>query len=116
MDTLPNADNAVIPIEKLISYSLDFDKDPNKALAFKLALGYTKKNADRLIISVKQSIRTAAATYKGNNGFGEIYESVMTLMGENGKTANVLTSWIMETGLDYPRLTNIYVTNKKATR
>ena len=69
-----------------------------------------------LIDNIKQHIKDAAVSYKGNNGFGDIFESVMTLVGENGKSANVLTSWIIETGFDYPRLTNIYVTRKKATR
>ena len=116
MNTLPNADNVIIPIEKLTNYSLDFDKDPNKAIAFKLALGYTKNDADKLIENICQSINKYNAVSKGNNGYGELYEVVMNITGENGKTANVLTSWIIENGLKVPRLTNVYVTKKKVTR
>jgi hypothetical protein len=113
---LPNVDKVVIPIEKLMNYSLDFEKDPNKAVAFKSALGYTKKNADKLVENIQRNIQNYKAVYKNNNGYGDIYEAVINLTGENGKTANVLTSWIVENGLDYPRLTNVYVTKKKPVR
>jgi hypothetical protein len=38
MNILPNADKAVIQREKFINYSLDFNKEPNKSLAFKMAI------------------------------------------------------------------------------
>jgi len=110
---LPNSKNSVIPIEKLTNYSLDSSKDWNKAEAFRLALGYTVNNADLLVVNIRQSTDKFAAVSKGNNGFGDIYECVMNIVGANGKRANVLTSWIIESGTDYPRMTNVYVTKKK---
>jgi len=115
LNMLPNADKAIIPIEKLTNYSLDFDKDPNKATAFKLALGYTKNNADRLIENIYRNMPLYGAIGRGDNGYGELYEVVINITGENGKTANVLTAWIIENGLDVPRLVNAYVTKKKVT-
>ena len=32
----------------------------------------------------------------------------MNITGENGKNANVMVSWIVENGTDYPRLINAY--------
>jgi len=113
MNILPNADKAVIPIEKLTKYSLDFDKDPNKAVAFKIALGYTKNNAAMLVDDIYKSLRNFEAVQKENNGYGDIYEVVMKITGTSGKAANILTSWIVETGTNFPRLTNVYVTKKK---
>ena len=113
---LPGADKAVIPIEKLTHYSLDLDKDFNKATAFRLALGYTKENASRLVANILMNIILFNAVHKGHNGFGEIYECIMRITGENGKAANVLTGWIVEDGMDFPRLTNVYVTKKHAGR
>jgi hypothetical protein len=110
--TLPNAEKAVIPIEKLTGYSLNFDREPNKALAFMLALGYVQSNAPKLVCNITDNIEKYNAVHKGNNGYGEIYELVMNLLGENGKNANVLTAWIIESGTDFPRLTNVYVTKK----
>jgi hypothetical protein len=37
----------------------------------------------------------------------------MTLTGENQKTANVKTAWIIDNGKKEPRLTSAYVTSKK---
>jgi outer membrane lipoprotein-sorting protein len=116
MNILPNADKAIIPIEKLLNYSLDYDKDPNKATAFHLALGYSKKNAGKLIENIKSNIQKYSAIHKGNNGYGDIYELVLNLKGENGKNANVLTAWIVDNGVDIPRLMNVYVTKKDVTR
>ncbi|MDR1669653.1 MAG: hypothetical protein LBR76_06825 [Oscillospiraceae bacterium] len=113
MNALPNGDKAVIPIKKLTQYSLDFEKEPNKAAAFKSALGYTKETADKLIDNIHSNISKFSTTSKGNNGFGDIYEIIMQLTGVNGKTANVLTGWIIEKGTDFPRLTSAYVTKKR---
>ena len=112
-DLLPNADKALIPIEKLVGYSLNFERDPNKAIAFRSSLGYTRRNADRLVENIRANLHNYKAVYKNNNGYGDIYVVVMNIIGENGENANVLTSWIIENGLDYPRLTNVYVTKKK---
>jgi len=110
---LPNAEKAVIPTEKITNYSLDFDKDPNKATAFKLALGYNKNNADMLIDNIYRNIPFYNAYSRGNNGYGELYEVVINITGANGRNANVLTAWIVENGTDIPRLVNAYVTKKK---
>jgi len=115
MNVLPNANKAKIQIEKLVNYSLDFKRDPNKATAFKLALGYTKINFRCLARNILKKIKKHNVVHKGNNGYGEIYEAVMNLTGENGKTANVLTAWIIENGSDFPRLINVYVTKKEIT-
>ena len=50
---------------------------------------------------------------KGDNDFGTRYEVMMTLTGENGKTANVLTGWIVEHGSDNVRLTSAYIKNRR---
>ena len=116
MKLLPSVDKVVIPIEKLTAYSLNPDKDYNKATAFKLALGYDLTNADRLKENIFRNISMFESIGKGRNGFGEVYECVINLEGENGKRANILTSWIIEDGTDFPKLTNVYVTNKKVRK
>ena len=102
---------AKISIEKLTKYALDFDRQPDKASAFKKALGYTKKNAQELIDNVNAHFDKDKLVEKTDDGYGMRYEHVMRLKGPNGKEANVLTGWIEEEG-DY-RLTSIYVTKKK---
>jgi len=113
MNVLPNAIRAAIPIAKFTQYALNPDRDKNKAVAFERALGYNLRNADELVDNIHRNKQNFSATFKGNNGFGDVYECIMNLAGPNGKSANVLTSWIIEDGTDAPRLTNAYVTQKK---
>ena len=113
IELLPAAEKEHIPKEKFTLYALNFEKDPNKARAFKEALGYQAENADKLIENIRSHIGEFKAVDKGNNGYGQRYEVLMTLTGENQKTANVKTAWIIDNGKKEPRLTSAYVTSKK---
>jgi len=116
MSLLPNFENALIPMEKITDYALNSERNLDKALAFKLALGYTESSAGWLVRSIRQNLGLFEALSKGNNGYGERFQCIMTIVGPNTKSANVLTGWIIENGTDFPRLTSVYVTNKKARR
>lgn len=102
-----------IPVKKLTGYALDPKKAPDKAKAFKLALGYDQSNADELLQNIADNVDESKFVEKGNVGYGMLYQSVMRLTGPNGKQANVLTAWIDENGKK--RLTSVYVTDKKVT-
>jgi hypothetical protein len=113
MNILPRADKAVIPIEKLTEYSLNPIKNKDKAIAFKEALGYDLRNLNALIDNLRQGLYRFPVEYKGNNGYGEVYSVLMELIGPNGKTANVMTSWLDDKGTGEIRLTSIYVKKRK---
>ena len=102
-----------IPVKKLTGYALDPKKAPDKAKAFKLALGYDQSNADELLQNIVDHVDESKFVEKGNVGYGMLYQSVVRLTGPNGKQANVLTAWIDENGKK--RLTSVYVTDKKVT-
>ena len=102
-----------IPVKKLTGYALDPQKAPDKANAFKLALGYDQSNADELLQNIIDHVDESKFVEKGNVGYGMLYQSVIRLTGPNGKQANVLTAWIDENGKK--RLTSVYVTDKKVT-
>lgn len=106
---------AEIPKDKFLRYALDPDKQPDKAKAFKLALGYTKDNYQELIDNIDSNFDTKNMISKGSNSYGNLFECVMELTGANGKKANVCTGWIVEFGKTEPRLTSAYVTEKKVT-
>ena len=112
MNLLPNYEDAVIPIEKFTQYALNDDSDPDKAIAFRNALGYTPDNVNWLIANIRRNLPCFESTPKGDNGFGMRYECIMSLTGSNGRSANVVTGWIVENGTDFPRLTTAYVTDK----
>jgi len=113
MIVLPCYEQAVIPVRKFTDYALNPENQPHKALAFKLALGYDLNNYDKLINNIKHNIGKFLAKTKLNKGFGDTYEVILTLVGENGKTANVLTGWIDDIKNNEMRLTSIYVIDKR---
>lgn len=104
---------AKIPKEKFINYALDPIRQPDKAKAFKDALGYTLENYQELIDNINLHLNKKELVEKGDSGYGMRYEYIMRLQGPNGKEANVLTAWIQDE--DDIRLTSVYVTKKKVT-
>lgn len=114
MNILPNADKAVIPVEKFTKYVLDSEYgDKEKAKAFELALGYKLHNANDLIKNILEHIMNYPAKFKGSDQYGDKYEIIMLLVGINGKSANVKTGWIIDSKTGETRLTSAYITKKK---
>lgn len=108
-----NSGTIILPDVKLSGYALNPSVAPDKAAAFKSALGYTLENADLLRQSIMDHIDISRFVEKGDAGYGMRYEFIMELTGVNGKKANVLTAWIKDgSGM---RLTSVYVTKRKAT-
>ena len=105
---------AKIPKEKFTDYCLDPIRQPDKAIAFKDALGYTKENCAKLIENIEKHIDESKFIEKGDSGFGMKYEQIISIIGENGKEANVLTAWIDDNG--EKRMTSVYVTKRKVTQ
>jgi hypothetical protein len=109
---LPRYEQAVIPARKFTDYALNPDKQPHKALVFEVALGYNLRNYQLLINNIKSNLRNFPAKQKENKGYGDVYEIVMELLGENGKTAKVLTGWIDDIKNGEMRLTSVYVVDR----
>ncbi len=107
---------AEIPKEKFTKYALDPIRQPDKARAFREALGYTMDNYQELIDNISDNLDENSLRYKDSNAQGKLYEYIMRLTGANGKQANVCTAWIVEVGKSEPRLTSAYVTKKKVTK
>ena len=104
----------VMPDVKLTGYALNPSVAPDKAEAFKAALGYTAANADLLKQNITDHLDEERFVEKGDNGHGMRYEFIMELTGLNGKKANVLTAWIQDG--EEKRLTSLYVTKRKVTK
>jgi SPP1 gp7 family putative phage head morphogenesis protein len=115
---LPNFDRAVIPEANLLGYALNKDHPTgkDKAAAFEKALGYTSANYTDLIKNVRDNLDKFPAESKGSNDYGERYQAILSLTGPNGKTANVLTAWIIRTNEELPQLTTIHVDKKKGAK
>ncbi|MCG8401378.1 MAG: phage head morphogenesis protein [Firmicutes bacterium] len=91
--------NAHIPEEKLTKYALNKEhkgSGRDKAIAFEQALGYNKDNYQDLIGNIRKNISRYPAEFKGKGKFGDRYQVIMDITGPNGKTAKVLTGWLVE--------------------
>lgn len=103
-----------IPLKKLSGYALNPQKSPDKATAFKEALGYDQSNQTELARYIIEHINRDDLVEKGDKGHGMRYECIMSIKGPNGKNANVLTAWLREN--DRIRLTSLYVTKRRITK
>lgn len=105
---------AKIPEEKFTKYALDTERQPDKARAFKEALGYTQENYKKLIKDIDRNFDKEKLVEKGDRGHGMRYQQVMRLKGMNEKEANVVTAWMEDDEGDF-RLTSVYITKKKVS-
>ena len=107
---LPNADRAIVEIEKLRDYCLSSShpRGRHKARVFVTALGITADNAEELRQAILAAIITEATSLTERDEYGQRY-TVDFLMSRQGKEATIRTSWIVRSGEIYPRLTSCYV-------
>ncbi|MGH2862501.1 MAG: DUF6883 domain-containing protein [Solirubrobacteraceae bacterium] len=107
---LPGARQARIATDKLVGYALDptHERGRHKARVFASVLGITAMDwrylHDQILAALPESeVRGTRIT-----PFGIAYEVVVTLDGLNGRTAPVVTTW-MVTPDSAPRLTSTWV-------
>lgn len=107
---LPNCQRAVVRLEKLRDYSLNpwHESGKHKARVFNSALGITIEHAEWLREEILKQVCEAEASPGGESHFGLKY--VVDLSFEyRSRTAVVRTTWIIDHGADFPRLTSCYV-------
>ena len=106
---LPNSDRAVIDTAKLRDYLLSTSHPVGrfKARLFE-SLGYSADNWERLETDIRAIIVTAEARPMEKTEYGTKYEVRGTITGPNGRSAGVLTVWIVLTGEDVPRFITAY--------
>ena len=101
---LPGAERAVIEPAKIRDYLLSTSHPVGRFKApFFAALGYTDANWRRL----DEDLRDLAVSVDAEPGrpspYGEKYEVRGMLKGPSGKSAEVLTVWIVHFGADVPQ-------------
>ena len=110
MALLPNADKAVVPLEKLRGYSLDSSHPvgKHKARVFASALGMTQTDAPRLQKMILQAVLTSEAVEIDTNEHGTPFVMDFQTLGVNG-AVTIWTAWIIDIGETIPRLTSCYI-------
>ena len=101
---------ATIDKRKFTEYALNPEKQPDKAKAFKEALGYDMTNYQELEKQIRDTFDRDKLQENGERAQGKLYKRLLKIEGPNGKTANVMTSWIDDVNdkNDF-HLTSIYV-------
>jgi len=110
MSLLPNAENAVIRLEKLRDYSLDREHPTgkHKARVFESAMGMTEDDAERLRGLVAQAILVTDTISSGRNEHGDRFTVDFSALGLNRQVV-IRSAWIIDHGKDIPRLTSCYI-------
>lgn len=113
-NALPNYQNAVIPQNKLVKYSLDLThpRGKHKAIVFRSALGFEQSNWELLRDAILAELPYYKAQPTLEDKHGSRYRVIMPLAGPNGSTKDVVVTWIIKTGTDYPSLDSTWVAKR----
>ena len=105
---VPNAERAVVDIRKLRDYCLNLlhDEGKHKARLF-AALGITANEAEELQAILLQVIKTTEARLGRRDSYGQRYIIDFPL-NWRGKETVIRSGWIIEHGMETPRLTTCY--------
>ena len=107
---LPNAEQAIVDINKLRNYCLNFEHSDgqHKARVFASALGMTIADAEEL----REALLSAASTYDTipteQDEYGQRYKIDFVII-RGDRQARVRSSWITRKGENFPRLTGCYI-------
>lgn len=107
---IPNAENAVVAIEKLTAYSLDPRNEigRHKAKVFASALGLRIENANVLRKALLNAVLTREAVSGKSDIYGDRYIVDFDLMF-GGRCARTRSVWIIDAGRLIPRLVTCYI-------
>lgn len=113
---LPNLENIVFPEAKFTGYlfSRESKKGWNKGKIIKEKLGYDIDNFSDYINAIEKATKLYPSKFKGNNGFGDVYEQKIMLYNEDGIPVNVVVGWIIpKDNLKQIRFTSSYIKEVK---
>jgi hypothetical protein len=111
---LPNAERAVVDIEKLRDYSLNpnHPEGKHKARVFLAALGFKADNAERLRELILEAILTKEATPQQPTSYGQRFVVDFQVRGTEKLVETFVTvrsTWMIRNDEDFPRLTSCFI-------
>ena len=111
---LPNAERAVVDIEKLRDYSLNpnHPEGKHKARVFLNKLGLKANYAERLRKLILEAILTTEAKAQQATPYGERFVVDIPVQWKEGYVvpfATIRSAWIIRNNEDFPRLTTCYI-------
>ena len=109
IESIPNAENAVVDIRKLRDYCLNLDHrtGKHKARLFKSILGMVVEDAPKLRQILLEAVKTYPAKIGEKDTFGQRYTLDFGLEWQD-KSAIIRSGWIIESNYTIPRLISCY--------
>lgn len=106
---LPGGDIAIIDPTKMRDYLLSPEHPVGRfKAAFFARIGYARDDWERLCSDLRAVAASGEATPGSANQFGQKYEVRATLGAVAGRSAEVVTVWIVRTGEAAPRFITAY--------
>lgn len=107
---LPNAERAVVDLEKLRDYCLnpEHPRGKHKAKVFVARIGLTNRRADMLREAILTAARSEDAVLGKRDEYGQRYLLDFDFKGPWG-SGRIRSTWIVRRGEDFPRLTTCYL-------
>ena len=107
---IPNAERAIVDIEKLRDYCLnpEHPRGRHKARVFVATLGLTTQNAGELRDALLAAVQSEDAVLTDRDAYGQRYVLDFTMRGPTEQVV-IRSSWIIRRNEDFPRLTSCYV-------
>src|SRR5262245_66663835 len=107
---MPNADGAVVEIEKLRDYclSVEHPRGRHKARVFAAALGMTAEHAEDLRSAPLAAALSDNAIKTDADEYGQRYNVDFPIQRPAGQVT-VRSAWIVRQGEDFPRFVSCYV-------
>jgi hypothetical protein len=106
---IPNADRAIIEPAKLHGYLLERSHPIGRfKAAFFLSLGYSSENWRQLEGDLRTQHLSREATLGERSPYGQKYTVRATLAGPSGRTAEVVSVWVVRASEDFARFVTAY--------
>jgi hypothetical protein len=106
---IPNREHAVVEHEKVKDYLLnEAHPDGYGKAEFFTALGFRRETWEALVDALRQIARDSPVTKSMTSTHGHKYIVDGLLQAPSGRTAMVRTVWIVDAGMDTPRLVTAY--------
>jgi hypothetical protein len=107
--TLPQVDLVIIDRQKLTDYALSPEHPVGRfKAAFFAKIGFTIRNWKQLDLELRRLVRQNPAELGDMTRFGQKYVVRGRIVGLWGRTAEILTVWIVLKGEQIPRLVTLY--------
>ena len=107
--TIPNADRAIIAVEKLTAYLLNVSHKRGAAKArFLLGVGYRADAPDMLESDLRTQHLSRDVARTSENAYGVVYEIEGPINTPSGRIVRFCSIWQIDTGTNVPRFITMY--------